>query len=166
VHRYGYDKALRPEVAHDGRWRYELWLDSAAKMRYKPYAPLMRRETAWVNNHLGGRHGMAKKALLIGINRYRIPGADLRGCVNDIKNVRAVLTRYYGFARQDITTLADLKATTKAMQSAIQTLIKGGKKARCCCLSRHGPVPDNDGDGPTIVTRSMPHRPGLKSPPR
>jgi hypothetical protein len=30
---------------------------------------------------------MAKKALLIGINRYRIPGADLRGCVNDVVNL-------------------------------------------------------------------------------
>jgi hypothetical protein len=30
---------------------------------------------------------MAKIALLVGINRYRIPGADLRGCVNDVKNL-------------------------------------------------------------------------------
>ena len=28
---------------------------------------------------------MAKRALLIGINKYQMPGADLRGCVNDVK---------------------------------------------------------------------------------
>ena len=28
---------------------------------------------------------MAKRALLIGINQYQIPGADLRGCVNDVR---------------------------------------------------------------------------------
>jgi metacaspase-1 len=92
---------------------------------------------------------MAKKALLIGINRYRIPGADLRGCVNDVKNLRAALTRYYGFASKDITTLTDLKATTKAMQSAIQTLVKGAKKGDVLLLhySGHGAnVPDKNGD--------------------
>ena len=41
---------------------------------------------------------MAKRALLVGINRYKIPGADLRGCVNDVKNLKSALTRYYGFA--------------------------------------------------------------------
>lgn len=27
---------------------------------------------------------MANKALLVGINKYKIPGADLNGCVNDV----------------------------------------------------------------------------------
>lgn len=35
---------------------------------------------------------MAKRAVLIGINKYRIPGADLRGCVNDVKSIESVLT--------------------------------------------------------------------------
>lgn len=30
-----------------------------------------------------------KRALLIGIDRYKIPAADLRGCVNDVRNVTA-----------------------------------------------------------------------------
>ena len=54
---------------------------------------------------------MAKRALLVGINRYKIPGADLRGCVNDVKNMKSALTRYYGFADKDIRTLTDLQAT-------------------------------------------------------
>lgn len=36
---------------------------------------------------------MAKKALLTGINRYKIPGADPRGCVNDVENMKGVLTQ-------------------------------------------------------------------------
>jgi len=31
---------------------------------------------------------MANKALLAGINKYEIPGADLSGCVNDVTNVK------------------------------------------------------------------------------
>ena len=42
---------------------------------------------------------MAKRALLIGINRYQIAGADLRGCVNDVQDVAAALVEFYGFAK-------------------------------------------------------------------
>ena len=92
---------------------------------------------------------MAKRALLVGINRYKIPGADLRGCVNDVKNMRSVLSRYYGFADKDIRTLTDLQATKKAMQSEITRLI-GKAKAGDVLLfhySGHGSnVPDRNGD--------------------
>jgi hypothetical protein len=92
---------------------------------------------------------MAKGALLVGINRYRIPGADLRGCVNDVKNLKSVLTRHYGFADKDIRTLTDLQATKKAMQSAITKLI-GKARAGDVFLfhySGHGSnVPDRNGD--------------------
>ena len=92
---------------------------------------------------------MAKKALLIGINRYRIPGADLRGCVNDVKNMRDALSKFCGFAAKDIRTLTDLAATTRAMQTAIAKLIKGAKKGDVLLLhySGHGAnVPDKNGD--------------------
>ena len=92
---------------------------------------------------------MAKRALLIGINRYRTPGADLRGCVNDVKNLQKALTEYYEFAGKDITVMTDLKATKKAMQAAIQKLIAGAKKGDVLLLhySGHGSnVPDDDGD--------------------
>ena len=45
---------------------------------------------------------MAKRAVLIGINRYQIPGADLSGCVNDVKNLSEALKTYYGFTDKDI----------------------------------------------------------------
>jgi hypothetical protein len=92
---------------------------------------------------------MAKRALLIGINRYRIPGADLRGCVNDVKNMRQVLIEHYGFKTADITELIDFAATKKAMQSAIRKLVLTARKGDILLLhySGHGSnVPDEDGD--------------------
>ena len=54
------------------------------------------------------------KALLIGINHYKIPGADLRGCVNDVNNLKAALLKYFAFQEQNIKVFTDLKATKKA----------------------------------------------------
>ena len=41
---------------------------------------------------------MAKRAVLMGVNRYRMPGADLRGCVNDVEDIAQLLTAPFGFA--------------------------------------------------------------------
>jgi metacaspase-1 len=92
---------------------------------------------------------MAKRAVLIGINKYQVPGADLQGCVNDVANLSGVLTTYYGFADKDITTLTDSQATKKAMERAIKKLIRSGKKGDVLLLhySGHGSnVPDDNGD--------------------
>lgn len=92
---------------------------------------------------------MAKRAVLIGINKYQVPGADLQGCVNDVKNLSGALTTYYGFAAKDITTLTDAQATKKAMERAIKKLIRSGKKGDTLLLhySGHGSnVPDDNGD--------------------
>ena len=92
---------------------------------------------------------MAKRAVLIGINRYQVPGSDLRGCVNDVKNLEQVLIMYYGFSAQDITSLTDLQATKKAIQAVIQKLVTGGKKGDNLLLhySGHGSnVRDDNGD--------------------
>jgi metacaspase-1 len=92
---------------------------------------------------------MAKKAVLIGINRYGIPGADLRGCVPDVKNMSNLLQKLYGFDAADISMLTDLAATKKAMQEAISGLVAGGKRGDVLLLhySGHGSnVPDDNGD--------------------
>jgi len=89
---------------------------------------------------------MAKRALLIGINKYQIPGADLRGCVNDVKDLSAALTEFHGFKKKDITVLLDGKATQKAMQAGIKSLLRGAKKGDVLVLhySGHGSnVPDD-----------------------
>lgn len=92
---------------------------------------------------------MAKRAVLIGVNKYQIPGADLRGCVNDVINMTGVLTQVYGFAKSDIVTLTDFAATKKAMQAAIRALVTGARKGDVLYLhySGHGAnVPDKNGD--------------------
>jgi metacaspase-1 len=92
---------------------------------------------------------MAKRALLIGINHYLIPGADLRGCVNDVENMRAALIELYGFKKSDIAVLIDTEATKKAMQTGIKHLVTASKKGDVAMLhySGHGSnVPDDNGD--------------------
>ena len=92
---------------------------------------------------------MAKRAVLIGINKYQVPGADLQGCVNDVKNLKGALTTYYGFADKDIATLTDAQATKKGMERAIKKLITKAKKGDVLLLhySGHGSnVPDDNGD--------------------
>ena len=92
---------------------------------------------------------MAKKALLIGINHYQVPGANLRGCVNDVTNLKRALVQFAGFTETNTKTLLDLRATKAAMQTGMQNLIKGAKKGDVLVLhySGHGSnVPDKNGD--------------------
>ncbi len=88
-------------------------------------------------------------AFLIGINSYKIPGADLRGCVNDVNNLKAVLLKHFSFQEKNIKILTDLKATKQAMQDGITRIIKGAKRGDVLLIhySGHGSnVPDDDGD--------------------
>ena len=92
---------------------------------------------------------MAKRAVLIGINRYQVPGADLRGCVNDVRNLQKALVELYGFSTRDVVTLLDAQATKRNMQAAIRQLVASGRKGDVLVLhySGHGSnVPDKDGD--------------------
>jgi len=92
---------------------------------------------------------MAKRAVLIGINKHQIPGADLRGCVNDVRNIRRALTELFGFRSADIQELTDFKATKKNMQAAIGGLVASGRAGDVLYLhySGHGSnVPDKNGD--------------------
>ena len=71
---------------------------------------------------------MAKRALLVGINKYQVPGADLRGCVNDVKDLSEALIKFYGFKKSDIKVLLDTAETQKAMQTGITALLRGAKR--------------------------------------
>lgn len=92
---------------------------------------------------------MAKKAVLVGVNRYRIPGSDLRGCVPDVKNMSRLIQARYGFDAGDITMLTDFDATKKAIEEALTGMIKGAKRGDVLLFhfSGHGSnVPDDNGD--------------------
>jgi len=78
---------------------------------------------------------MTCKAFLVGINKYRLPGSDLQGCVNDVTNVRDVLIRYFGFRVKDIRVLVDTRATKKAILDRLIWLVKGVKSGdRLSCF--------------------------------
>lgn len=92
---------------------------------------------------------MAKRALLIGINKYQIPGADLRGCANDVHDLSAALIEFCDFQKNDITLLIDGAATRKAMKAAITALVRKARKGDVALLhySGHGSnVPDTYAD--------------------
>ncbi len=92
---------------------------------------------------------MAKRAVVVGVNRYRMPGADLRGCVSDIDDVTKLLTSSFGFAAGDIVRLADDAATKKAIETALRNLVRSGRRGDVLLFhySGHGSnVPDDDGD--------------------
>jgi hypothetical protein len=92
---------------------------------------------------------MAKRAFLVGINRYRIAGADLRGCVNDVKDLSAALVEFHGFKKGDIAVVTDLAATKKAIQAGIKALLRDSKTGDTALVhfSGHGShVPDDNKD--------------------
>ncbi len=68
-----------------------------------------------------------QKALLVGINKYKIPGADLNGCVNDVTNLRDVLLKYFGFDVSDIRVVTDERATKNNIIEGLNWLCDGVK---------------------------------------
>jgi hypothetical protein len=92
---------------------------------------------------------MTNKALLVGVNKYKLPGSNLQGCVNDATNVRDVLLKYHGFAVKDIRVLVDDRATKKAILDRLNWLVKGAKSGDRLLFhfSGHGSqIRDRDGD--------------------
>lgn len=70
---------------------------------------------------------MGNKALLVGINKYQLPGSDLQGCVNDVTNMRHMLLTYFGFTVEQIRVIVDERATKAAIMERLQWLVKGAK---------------------------------------
>ncbi|KAI1082934.1 caspase domain-containing protein [Whalleya microplaca] len=95
-----------------------------------------------------------RKALLIGINYFGQQG-ELRGCVNDTKNVSEFLMERYGYKREDMIILTDdqrepIMIPTKAnILRAMQWLVSGAQPNDALFLhySGHGgQTEDLDGD--------------------
>lgn len=91
-----------------------------------------------------------RRALLVGINDYA--DAPLRGCVNDVQQMQALLQRYYGFEAGGITLLLDSAATGAGIEAGLEWLSAGGDDAdavRVFHYSGHGShVADQNGDEP------------------
>jgi hypothetical protein len=73
-----------------------------------------------------------RKALLIGINYFGQRG-QLRGCINDVKNMSTYLNEFFGYKREDMVTLTDdqqnpMSQPTKAnILRAMHWLVKDSK---------------------------------------
>jgi hypothetical protein len=91
-----------------------------------------------------------RKALLVGINAY--PGAPLRGCINDILQMKELLTQHFNFPMEDIKLLTDQDATCSGIQTGLAWLAEGGQDpdaVRVFHYSGHGSyVADQNGDEP------------------
>jgi metacaspase-1 len=95
---------------------------------------------------------MAKKALCVGINKFKnLPSATLQGCVNDANDMAGILKDFLGFKDADITKLTDANATKANIMKNLKTMVDGAKAGKydylVFSLSSHGTqVPDTNGD--------------------
>ncbi|HEY9899200.1 MAG TPA: caspase family protein [Pantanalinema sp.] len=92
-----------------------------------------------------------KRAFLVGINDYQLQGADLRGCVNDIKNVQANMLPAEGFKAGDMTVVLDQQATRANILAGLKAAVAATKKGDFLYFhySGHGAqVRDVNGDEP------------------
>ena len=87
-------------------------------------------------------------AVLVGINKYKRPGNDLEGCLNDIyDSAKFILSKDWDQTK--IVVLKDSMATKKAMVEALQWLIATGGKELLFHYSGHGSqVPYSGKDEP------------------
>ncbi|MBU0735127.1 MAG: caspase family protein, partial [Proteobacteria bacterium] len=92
---------------------------------------------------------MTQRALLVGVNKYNIPGSDLNGCVNDVTNVRDILLKYFGFDVNDIRVVIDERATKENIMNRLRWLVADAKAGDRLLFhfSGHGSqIRDRDGD--------------------
>ncbi len=89
---------------------------------------------------------MFKKALLVGINDYK--EYPLKGCVNDAKQMKEVLTELFDFESDQIKTLLNKEATRQGIIDGLHWLAQGGTEAmRVFHYAGHGySLLDTSGD--------------------
>jgi hypothetical protein len=93
-----------------------------------------------------------KRALLVGINTFvNFPDAALRGCVNDVHDMVALLKDKFDFKTADIIVLTEAQATKAAIMRELNAMVADAKAGKLdtlvFTLSSHGTqVPDTSGD--------------------
>jgi hypothetical protein len=91
---------------------------------------------------------MARKAVLVGINNYKNVN-DLRGCLNDVINMRDILKSQLGFTNADISVLTDSRATKENIVRRLNWLVNNARAGDYLVFqfSGHGSqIRDRDGD--------------------
>ena len=91
---------------------------------------------------------MADKAFLNGINNYKHI-SDLRGCENDVDQLRELLLKHFGFSSNNIRTRKNERVTKAEIKSGWAWLLKGAKPGDRLVFhfSGHGSyTADADGD--------------------
>ena len=91
---------------------------------------------------------MDRKALLVGVNDYQ-GISDLRGCINDVTNMRNILKTYLGFSNTDIRVLVDSRATNDNIIQRLEKMVTEAKSGDFLVFhfSGHGSqIRDRDGD--------------------
>jgi len=95
-----------------------------------------------------------RKALCVGINQFKnYSSSNLQGCVNDAKDMGALLKDLLGFTAGDIITLTDTQATKANILNNLKSMVADAKAGKYSylvfSLSSHGTqVPDTSGDEP------------------
>lgn len=72
---------------------------------------------------------MSKKVLLVGINKYQLPGNNLNGCINDINAIHNELITHYGYQPEQIKMLSDGQATKQGILEALEWLVVDSEEA-------------------------------------
>ena len=87
-------------------------------------------------------------ALLVCVNKYKIPGNNLRGCLNDVKNMR-VLLGHNDFSVLHVRSLTDEQATKQRIMDSLEQMVMNMKEGDhgVFHFSGHGSqVPDTNSD--------------------
>lgn len=89
---------------------------------------------------------MTKRAFIVGLIGYRAPINPLRGCINDVHQIKGVLQRYYGFDEEDIKLLLDEDATREGILAGLDWLVEGVQSGDVLVFhySGHGSQVDDD----------------------
>lgn len=103
-----------------------------------------------------------RKALIVGIDKYLIPGANLSGCVNDAKDMANTLL-ILGFPPTQIKILTNEKATKARIIKGLEWLVKDAKPGDVLVYyhSGHGSqktdLDADEGEGDNIDEMVIPH---------
>lgn len=89
------------------------------KKLWELFKSMFQGKPVIIPSTIGGTK-VEKYALLVGINKYLLPGNDLNGCVNDTQAMWEVLTTYYGVKPDNIRVLNNERATQQAILERLQ----------------------------------------------